>query len=71
MLFYSHARYRHPHRYNAGHRQGCWPDENWLQKGVRLDEDDDADEIHCEYIGSSKWLANVTHRNRGCKAFRT
>ncbi len=26
-------------------------------------EDDDPDEIHCEYIGTGKWLANTSTRS--------
>jgi len=43
----------------------------WLTSLYRNDyrmsfplEDDDHDEIHCEHIGSGKWLANITPRRR-------
>jgi len=43
----------------------------WLTSFYRNDyrmslpfEDEDHDEIHCEYIGSGKWLANITPRRK-------
>ncbi|WP_134685731.1 hypothetical protein [Brevibacillus migulae] len=39
----------------------------WLTSHYRMSyllEDDDHDEIHCDYIGTGKWLANIRPRKR-------